>query len=112
MTLVKGLSSWTLDMPTDYVETTEFNEANKSWVQGLPNIAGQLGGFWDDTETKLSAGAVSVDGVSLLIYPNKSALAKYAQGPAWIDVSFKGAVNSADDITVNYRANGGWTVLL
>ena len=105
---VVSLTSWSLDMTQDRLETTSFGDTNKQYVVGLRDVTGTFEGHWDDTETKLFTGAQSADGVKLYLYPSSDILAKYAYGPAWVDVSIAVDVNDRVTITANFAANGAW----
>jgi hypothetical protein len=109
---VASLTNWSLDAATDRVEVTAFGDANKTYVQGLPDLSGDFSGFWDDTDTILKAAAGSADGTKLYLYPSINATTKYAYGPAWVDVSYDVAVDGAVKITGSFAANGSWGNLL
>lgn len=104
------LDKWTLNRSTDKLDVTSFGDANKTYVQGLPDLKGTFSGFWDDTETKPGVGAASADGVKLYLYPSSDAPTKYCCGPAWLDVSFDTGVASAVTMSGSFAANGSWTV--
>ena len=53
------LNAWTLNRATDTFEVSAFGDTNKTYVQGLPDLKGTISGFWDDSETKPFAGAIS-----------------------------------------------------
>jgi hypothetical protein len=105
---VASLTNWSLDQKTDRVETTSYGDANKVYVQGLPDLSGNFAGFWDDSDTTLKTAAVSADGTKLYLYPSTDAITKYAYGPAWVDVSFDVAVDGAVKISGSFAANGSW----
>jgi len=107
-TNVIKLNSWTLDQTTDKIEVTAFGDANKTFVQGLKNVQGTFGGFFDDTEAKPFTGADSADGVKMYLYPSSDAPTKYWYGPAWLDVSINTGVADAVAISGNFAANGSW----
>lgn len=105
---VGKLSAWTLDMPTDKVETTSFGDTNKTYVQGLKDTSGSMSGFWDDTIDTLFAAADSADGCKVYLYPSSDASSKYFYGPAWLDVSVASGVDAAVTVSANFSANGSW----
>jgi hypothetical protein len=102
------MNSWSLDQGTDKAEVTSFGDTNKNYVQGLPDISGSLGGFWDDTEDKLFQGALSGDGVKMYLYPSSLAISKYWYGPAWVDYSVEVGVGDAVSISGSFSAAGSW----
>ncbi len=105
---VVGLNMWSLDMATDKVETSEFGVTNKTYVQGLPDVKGQISGFWDDTTDTPYDASQSADGVKLYLYPASSAATKYWYGPAWIDFNIETAIGDAVKIGASFVANGQW----
>jgi hypothetical protein len=110
-TQVVSLSQWTMDRSTDVVEVTSFGDANKTYVQGLPDVSGTFEGFWDDAESKPLVGAGSADGVKLYLYPSFDAPSKYWAGPAWLSVSMETSVKDAVKIKGKFSANGSWSVV-
>lgn len=108
-TSVLKLNQWTINRSTDKIEVTSFGDANKTYVQGLPDLQGTFSGFWDDTETKPMSGAASSDGVKMYLYPSSDAPTKYWYGPAWLDVSMDTGVAAAVTMSGSFAANGSWT---
>jgi hypothetical protein len=105
---VASLNTWNLDSPTDKAETTSFGDSNKTYVQGLPDLSGGFGGFFDDTDQTVFTGAGSADGVKLYLYPSTDALTKYWYGPAWVDYSVTSPNDGPVAITASFAANGSW----
>lgn len=105
---VASLSQWTLDMAKDSVEVTSFEDANKTYVQGLKDLKGTLNGFWDDTNDTLFTGVDSVDGVLMYLYPSINAASRYWAGPAWVSATLDVANNGAVKLTGSFQAKGSW----
>lgn len=105
---VLAVSSWNIDRSTDTVEVTSFGDANKTYVQGLPDISGSFEGFWDDTEAKLFTAAASSDGIKMYLYPSSNAPSKYFYGPAWLSASMDCGVSDAVSVSGEFKANGSW----
>ena len=105
---VISLSQWTLNRTAERIDVTSFGDANKTYVQGLPDVQGTFTGFYDDTEGKPFTAATSSDGCKLYLYVSSSATSKYAYGPAWLDVSVDTAVAGAVTISGTFAANGSW----
>ena len=106
--VVASLSKWSLNMATDKVDVTCFGDLNKTYVAGLKDIKGALSGFWDSVEDMLFAGADSVDGVKLYLYPSTLYATGYFYGPAWLDASIDVAVSGAVTISGSFVAAGSW----
>lgn len=107
---VVGINKWSLDMSTDKFEVTAFGDTNKSYVQGLRDLQGQFEGLYDDSETKLFAGAQSTDGVKMYLYISSNAASKYACGTAWLDASIDVDISGAVKISGKFAAAGSWGV--
>lgn len=107
-TNVIKLNTWAINKSTDKIEVTAFGDLNKTYVQGLPDIQGNLGGFWDHTETKPFTAAASSDGCKLYLYPSSDNTSAYHYGPAWLDMSMEVQVSGAVSITGSFAANGSW----
>jgi hypothetical protein len=107
-TNVIKLNTWTLDQSTDKIEVTAFGDANKTYVQGLKDIKGTIGGFFDDLETKPWSGADSATGVNMYLYPSADNPTTYWYGPAWLDCSINVPVSGAVGISGSFAANGSW----
>lgn len=106
-----SLNAWTLNRETDTFETTSFGDTNKTFVQGLPNLAGTISGVWNDAETKPFAGAASSTGVKLYLYPDiTNSPTKYAYGTAWLSSSIETPVSGAVTIQANFVAAASWYV--
>lgn len=105
---VVNLKTWSLNMPTDKIEVTAFGDANKKYVQGLPDATGDISGWWDDTSDALYDASRSTDGVKLYLYPSSDAATKYWYGPAWVDFSITVDVTGAIETTAAFVANGSW----
>lgn len=103
-----GLNSWSLNMPTDKVEVTAFGDTNKQYVQGLPDVSGNLAGWWDDTSDQLYDASRAADGVNLYLYPASNASGKYWYGPAWVDFSIDVGHDKGVAVSAAFVARGAW----
>ena len=103
-----ALSSWSLNQPTDRVEVTAFEDANKTYVQGKRDVSGQFSGFWDDTDDALFDASESSTAVKLYLYPSADAPTKYWYGTAWVDASIEVGVDGAASISGSFQAAGSW----
>jgi hypothetical protein len=104
-------AAWSCNFSTQKVDVTSFRDVNMVKVQGLPDVAGDFSGFWDDTETTLFTASRSADGVKMYLYPDivNNATA-YIYGPAWVDFSINTAVAGAVAVSGTFAANGNWGV--
>lgn len=107
---IGGLSKWTLTRDTDSIPVTAFGDANKTYVQGLPDLKGTISGFWDSASDPLYAAGVSADGTKMYLYPDRlNTPTVYDYGPAWLNTSIDVDVNGAVAISGNFMANGSWS---
>lgn len=102
------LNAWTINKTTDKIDVTSFGDANKTYVQGLPDVQGTVAGNWDDTETKPFAAAASTDGCKMYLYPSADKAGSYHYGPAWLDMSMDVSVSGAVTVSGSFAANGSW----
>ena len=105
---ITDLSAWTLDYTVDMVETTSFDDTNKTNVRGLPNVSGTFEGFWDDTEADIFTAADSNTAVNMYLYPSIDATTIYWYGTAWVDWSMSTGVADAVTISGNFSAATSW----
>lgn len=103
-----SLSHWSLDRKTDKYEVTAFGDTNKTYVQGLPDIQGEISGFFDSADDALFDGADSADGVKLYLYPSSLAPTIYHYGTAWLDASIDVPVSGPVTVTGSFVAAGSW----
>lgn len=103
-----GLSSWSLDMSTDTVEVTSFEDTNKVYVQGKRDISGEFSGFWDEADDALFDAAESTTAVKLYLYPSKDAATRYFYGTAWLNASIEVTVDGAVSIKGSFKAASAW----
>jgi hypothetical protein len=105
---VLNLTKWSLEQKQDKQEVTSFGDLNKTYVVGLPDLTGELEGFWNSAEDKPFQASVSTDGVRLYLYPSADAPTKYWYGPAWVDFGIDTSVDDAVKISGSFSANGAW----
>ena len=79
---VASLNSWTLEMNRDRVDVTAFGDTFKQWVQGLPNIAGSITGWYENTELDIFDVAQGDTAVTLKLIPSTLAPTHFWTGPA------------------------------
>lgn len=110
LVLVANLNKWTLNLATDKIDVTCFGDANKVYVQGLPDIKGTIGGVYDSGDLSIFNVALGTTAALLNLFPSSLDTATFFGGKAWldsaIDVDAKGAVT----ITSNFVAAGPWTL--
>jgi len=108
--LCAGLTEWSIDSTTDTVEVTSFQDTNKSYVQGLPDLKGSFSGYWDAADDRIFDAAASTDGAKMILYPAYPLVSgQYWHGVAWVDASPSANVADAVKVSGTFVAAGAWT---
>jgi hypothetical protein len=109
-TEILSLNSWKLSLKTAKEDVTCFQDPNKIYVPGIPDVSGSLGGFFNSSELRLVAAAnAAVPG--FLQLGNNSVLdaAILFSGLAWMDCDIDCSL-SAPKITGSFMAAGPWAI--
>lgn len=106
---VASLNSWTLDQARDKVDVTAFGDNFKQYVQGLPDVKGTIGGWFDETETDLFDVAAGDIAATLELIPSTLIPTHLFKGPAFLDASIAVSATGAVSITSNFVGAGDWT---
>jgi len=102
-------TDFTINTAADTDEVTHFQNINKRYVQGIPDMVVSLSGVWDDTDNTLFTLALAVGGVSAYLYPTALNATKYWYGPAWLSVnSVTVGVGGAVKMDGTLSALGDW----
>ena len=103
---VAFLTDWTINKTSDKVEVTAFQDANKTYVAGLPDASGSFNGFYDDATPQMYAAAN--DGLPRTMYLYESSLSptNYWAGQILPDMAVTGGVGAAVTVTSNWNAAG------
>ena len=110
LTVVASINKWTLNAKTDKSDVTAFGDPNKVYVQGLKDLKGTIGGWFDDSEDALFAAADSATPVTLELTPDVSLEATHVwTGPAYLDCSIEVPANGPVSVSGEYAAAGAWT---
>jgi len=98
------ISSWTIDFVTDKVDVTAFGDNNKVYVAGLPDAAGDFGGWYDDATAQTYNAAVDGQPRNFYLYPNLNTVTQYFYGQILPDFSLDGSVEKAVEVKVKWNA--------
>lgn len=108
---VMALNSWSLDMARDRDDATCFGDLNKVYVQGLPDVTGDLGGIWDETESGVLFDVALGDTAALLkLIPSSLAPTYLFTGLAYLDAGIEVAHDGAITVDGSFAAAGPWTM--
>lgn len=116
-TSIASLNAWSLSMARDRVDVTAFGDTNKQYVQGLPDIKGTFGGFYDHAAGSPDTGNAAVlfdaaegsTAVLLKLFPSSLDATSYWSGEAYIDASIDVSATGAVTISGSFVAAGDWT---
>jgi hypothetical protein len=106
--LVASMNKWTLDLARDRADVTSFGDTNKQYVQGLPDVKGTLGGFWDAPNVEIFDVAMGDTPAFLSLIPSSLDSTYAFEGMAFLDAGLD--VDSSGAVTINgsYVAAGEW----
>ena len=108
---VAALNEWKLDLKRDRADATCFGDTNKQYVQGLPDIAGDLAGVWDETESPaLFDVALGDTAVMLKLIPSTIAPTYFFSGLAYLDASIEVKADGVITIKGSFAGAGPWTM--
>jgi hypothetical protein len=109
--LVAALNSWTLDLKRDRADATCFGDTNKQYVQGLPDIKGDIGGIWDEAVSQvLFDQALGEIAAFLKLIPSSLAPTYLFSGLAYIDAAIEVKHDGAITIKGSFAGAGPWTM--
>lgn len=106
---VASMNSWTLSMARDKADVTAFGDPNKVYVQGLPDIKGTIGGWFDTDETTIFDVALGDTSAFLKLTPSTLFPTFLWKGLAWLDASIDVKATGAVAVSGNFVAAAGWT---
>ena len=106
--VIASLSTWDLSLKRDRVDVTAFGDTNKQWVQGLPDISGSIGGWYENTELDIFDVAAGDTPALLKLIPSSLAPTYFWSGLAFLDSQITVPATGAVAITSSFAAAGPW----
>lgn len=108
---VASLNQWSLDLGRDRADATCFGDPNKVYVQGLPNIEGEIGGIWDEAASQVLFGVALGDVAAFLkLTPSTLAPTYFFSGLAYLDTGIDVSVDGVIEVSGSFAAAGPWTM--
>lgn len=102
-------SQWTLNLSTERFEVTQFDDANRVYVPGLPDYSGNFAGFFNSDEQTLFLAVAQDAPVRSYLYVDDTNLAgTYWYGLMYVDATIDVAVGAAVAISASFSAGGSW----
>jgi len=108
-TAVASINKWTLNMAREKAKVTAFGDLNHQYVQGLPDIKGSLGGWWDETELRIFDVSTGEAPATLKLVPSTITPTYFFTGPAYLDASIEVGSDGGVAISSEFVASGDWT---
>jgi hypothetical protein len=110
---VISISGFKLSMKVEKVPVTCFLDTNRVYVPGLPDIAGDLKGFYNSADLTLfkAAQAVTPGFLELIPHSSEGTPSPYAfKGKAYLDAEIDTNVEGAPGLAGTFVAAGNWTI--
>jgi hypothetical protein len=98
------LNAWSIDFSTDNAEVTAYGDTNKIYVAGLPDSAGDFGGWYDDATPQMYTAALDGLPRKMYIYPNLATTTQYWFGTALFSFSVSSGVGDAVSVSGSWNA--------
>lgn len=111
---LRGMNTWAIDLGTDEIDVSEFQDSTKSTLVGLENGRITLSGFHRNDEDKLyQARASSRNGVasSFILYPSTlDNVGHYFAGHANVSLNEGGNMTGAVTLAVTLATTDNWVI--
>ena len=98
------INKFNIKRDTERFDVTAFEDSNKTYLAGLPDAQGDIGGYYDDATAQFYTAASDGAARKMYIYPNTSDTTKYFFTTALFDFNLDAAVDSAISITGSWAA--------
>lgn len=103
---VAYLNSWSIKFATDTAEVTAFQDANKTYIAGLPDAQGDFSGFYDDASVQTYTAAVDGIARKMYLYPSTLKTTQYFWGTVIADFNADAKVDGAVTVSASWKASG------
>jgi hypothetical protein len=108
---IGSLNGWSLNMGKEYYKVTSFGDPNQVYVPGLPDISGNLKGFWDLTDRTIFTIAFGTVAPFIQLLPNTLTPTALFKGLAWLDASLDVGQGGAVTTAGSFKAAGPWLMV-
>ena len=98
------VATWSMSGTTEKIDVTAMGDTSKVVVAGLPDAAGEVGGFMDDAAAPLYTMATDGLARKTYIYPKITVPGSYWFGTAFWDASYNSGVNGAGEFSGTWAA--------
>src|SRR5580765_4436240 len=98
-----SLNTWKASLKTDYEEVTCFGDTNKVYIQGMRDISGTIGGFWNSSGYVLVTATASTVPGYLELTPNSNESTYKFGGLAYMDADIDCSVKGAPKLSSTFK---------
>lgn len=104
---VAYLKDWSIEFTVDQQDVTAFQDTNKVYVTGLPDVKGSFSGFFDDATAQTYTAATDGQSRRFYLYPDTTnAPGVNWSGTAFFDFQAAGAVDGPITMQGSFVAAG------
>lgn len=108
---VASLDYWDLDMTSQKVKVTAFEDPNEIYVIGRPDLKGTYKGWYDSVDGLVLFDAIqSAVAPALKLLPDKATVTNAFSGKGWLDGKITVDSNGAVAMNGSFVAAGPWTL--
>lgn len=106
-----SLDKWDLDLSTDKVKVTCFEDPNHVYVQGKPDIKGSFAGQYDKSVAGLILFGMALGAVApfFKLIPNRLFPTQFFSGKGWVDGKISVDSNGGVTTSGSLVAADAWT---
>src|SRR5262245_48551904 len=110
--VIPSLDSWDLDMSTDTVSVTSYEDTNKTYVMGLPDLKGNFGGNYDDSPEGLVLFDIFKGSVAPLLelLPDRDNTAVLFSGHGYVSGKIAVPAEGKIAVTGSFVAADSWEI--
>lgn len=108
---IASMNKWSLSLAKEYYKMTSFGDTNQIYVPGLPDISGDVAGFWDITDRTLFSIALGSVAPFMQLIPNSLTPTYMFKGLAWLDAGIDVGQGGGVTIKGSFKAAGNWLML-
>jgi hypothetical protein len=104
---VSQMTDWTLDINTDYLESTEFGDSWKEFQSGLLSFTGSASGKFDKTDTNghIAVKNAALGGTSASVTFDMDGSSTFT-GTCFVTASLKASVSGLVEISYKFQGTG------
>ncbi len=111
-----SINGWDASFTRNFVDVTSFLDTNKVSVPDLPDVSGNIKGFYNLDAGSPAAGdslpwleaTEGSDPVVLRLFPDTLNMARFWEGPAYLDMKVDVQVAGAVTLASAFKASGNW----